>query len=643
MDEEALKDFFTSLKLSLRNASLYFEKHPAFIKSVREVKEKIDTLLDEMSPLKISFTSKSLLVEEKFFEDEKIYKELAQIFHLHKIKNIEIRKGLTIEELITFLTKAYLSPENIIKEGGLSQILKNEKITHLTVEELDYSQLLMDKGEEIKEIWPYLLQEAVEQEDIKKIIKFADNFERFLKDYRAEDLIENKDLKVNINKFFAYLKDKEKDKFRNCSKDLLKSIIRSKHISREIESDETRALFKDLSNDDLASTLWDEILTDDSFNPLSFQIFSSLTAKRSQESLTHSIDGKFRRDSLISHSPKVRKKIKELLSDTSTTIISDVYRKTLASLLKDISFEEALTFDHNLLQKNYRFILLNLLDEEKKKKRMTTLLEEISGEWETIVTERDTEYLKSLLEVLERKKSDISSDPVLMKMNRQILYFVAENPVLEGDVSSDFQDVANYLKGSFLGIKAYLDKIFKETKVGPVVLQLFFQFYPDSFLRFKKKLREKSSDIDFLERIIKSLGKVDTPQSLESLKSIFSFGNESIRIKALKTMKQLSVYDEDFLFVLLKKRGVSLKKEAIELLVRDDNTKKKAIDELFSIASPFGIKNRVILENIRIVQEMDLEEARDYLVTLSERKIFWNKKPRGEALKVLKKWDGRTD
>ncbi|UCE22385.1 MAG: hypothetical protein JSV46_09320, partial [Candidatus Aminicenantes bacterium] len=280
--EIVLEDFFKSLNTALKNASVYFKEHPVFIKSVRDVKKHLDTLLDFVSPLRISFTSKSLVAEEIYFEKEKIFEELARIFHFRKIQSIQVRKGITIEELIIFLTTINLLPEVIQEKGGINCILKEERISHLTVEELDYSQLLTGEGDEIENVWPYLLQDAVKQENLQKILKFADSFEGFMQDLNTEELIGNDELKVNIDKLFTRLKSLEEDKYRKCSKDLLKSIIKDNKIAQETQFDDLRGLFKDLSNDDFASVLFEEISTDDSFNPLSLQIFSKLTQKRDQ-------------------------------------------------------------------------------------------------------------------------------------------------------------------------------------------------------------------------------------------------------------------------------------------------------------------------------------------------------------------------
>ncbi len=641
--EKALEEFFKSLNMCLKNASLYFKEHPAFIKSVRDIKKKVDTILDLVSPLKISFTSKSVFVEEKYFEKDKAFGEIARLFHIRKIQSIEIRKGITIEELITFLTKIFLSPEVIIREGGLSGILKEENIAHLTIQELDYSELLMGNGEEVKDIWPYLLQDAVEQIDLQKIIRFADNFERFLQDSNTEKLIENDEIKANINKFFTYLKESHEDKYRKCSKDLLKSVIKTNAISPKIESEDTKMLFKDLSNDDFASVLWEEILKDESFNPLSFQIFSRLIEEKDQSSVANSFKKEAQQQRSLSRSSHVRQKIKELLTGSPDDIVSKSYQQTLSSILEDISYEGELTYDHNLVQGNYRFMLLNLLSKEKSKERSIYLAEEILAGWESIVDQRDLEFIKSLVSVLDRKRNDLSYEPIFLKMNKQIAYFVAEFEFNGNEIPSAFENVRNYLKETFVGINTYLDRMFKENKVGPVILQLYFQTYPDSFSLFKRNLIEKSNDIEFLKKITENLSKVDSIESLEALKCIFYFGNDSLKIKVLESLKKLSIQDEGFLFDILNKKGMTLKKEAVLILLRSKDTTRKVIEEFFSIFSPFGIKNKILLENVKITEELELKMARDKLTAISGWKSFWSKKLKGETLKVLEKWNARAN
>ena len=170
-------------------------------------------------------------------------------------------------------------------------------------------------------------------------------------------------------------------------------------------------------------------------------------------------------------------------------------------------------------------------------------------------------------------------------------------------------------------------------------MKSFFQLCPDSMPLFKKNLMMKSSDPEFFDKILESLEKVDSPLSLESIRYIYSFGSDPIRIKALKAMKLLSTHDELLLFDILEKGDYSLRKEALSILIREESMKEKAIEKLLSIPSPFGTRNKILIENAKLIQELNLNEAKNNLVALSQKKFFWNKKLRDEAVKALEKWN----
>lgn len=637
--EQALEKFFRSLKLSLKNASIYTSEHPAFKESVKDGKEKIDTLLNYLSPIRIGVKADALLVDGKHFEKARTYEELAQIFHLHMIKSLEIQEGITPEELMAFISKVYLKPKDILKRGGFNQILEEENITHLSVEELDYSQLLTGEGEEIKDVWTHLLQEAVKKEDAQKISELAESFERVVKHIKIEDLLENEQLRRNIDKFLSQLKNMEEDKFRQCSKALLKSIIRNKNISRETKVIKARKFFKELSDEDVASTLLEEIITDKEFNALSFQTFCALSEKKKHKKIADSFAEQFEKASIVHRSPEMRQKIKELMTGSTSEIIPEAYRQTLLSLLKDIHSEEKISLDINLLQKNYRYFLLSMLDEEEKKKKIVSTLEKILVEWDSIIQNRDLEYLKHLTQILSKKRKELSFEPVLAQTNAKIVSFIVDEAAQENDTQSEIEPLITYLKGGFLSSRAFLIKIFEENKVNTQILRYFFELHPDSLNLFKKNLRIKSSDIEFLKTTIESLRKIDTSASQEILNDILLFGTESIKIEALKAQQLSSTYDENRLFRILEGGSTLLKKEALAILAKKQITREKALEKLFSIPSSFGTKNGILIEHIQIVHDTGLKEAKDYLTVFSKKKFFWNKKLREEALKVLRKWD----
>jgi hypothetical protein len=638
--EQALEELFKSLKISLKSASLYSEEHPAFVKSVGEAKEKIDTLLNFLSPLRIDVTPNSLWVDGKSWEKGQLYGDLAGLLHNRRIKTMEFKPGITVEEMVTFLMKLFLPPEDIIKGGGLNEVLKKENVSHVSVEELDYAPLLGGDEEEIKDIWPYLLQEAVEKEDLQKIGQLAGNFKKFIGDIKTKELFEDDEIRGNIEKFFSFLKDRDRDKFSECTKYLYKSILKSKDTLEGVNFDDLRRVFKDLEADDIASVLWEEMATDRKFDAMSFHVFSQITEKDKDEEIANSLAEIFKREFSEKSTPLVREKMDELLSDSARPYISETYRQIFLSLLKDISIRGKITLDQNLINRNYRFMLLNLVEKENRGARLLPLLEKIETEWQKIIDEEDLEYLKGLLTVLDGKRSELSSEPVFMKLNEHISYFI-DNAILQGGATSKYDDIIPYMKESAVGSNAYIEKIFKEKNTDSLILRFFFKLFPDDLPTFEVKLKESFDDLEFIKKITESLGSVDSPLSLESLKYIFSIGGDWLKLRALKSMQQISVHDENFLLPLLKKKDFHQRKEATAILIRDEDTKDKVIEELLSVHAPLGKKNKILRQNIIIIDEVDLREAKDRLLELSRKRSLWNKKVRKAASKVLENWNER--
>jgi len=639
MDKEAtLNNFLKTFKISFKNASIYNSKHPAFLTSSTELKQKLDKLFAYFSPFKISFSSKSLLVEDEFLEKEKLYLELANMFHQRKLKNITFLPGITQEELTTFVVKILAPPHKILKQGGIREIIKKENLTHITVEELDYSQLLVGEGEEIKDIWPYLLQEAVTNPNRDKIIQAADSFDKIADDYQVSDIFENSDLNENFTRFFSYLKENEENKFKICAKKLLKSTLQSKDISPESKLEKMQLLFSDLKEEDLASTILEEIITDTEFDSLSFSIFSRIIDTEKHTKIASSLSKLFRENKTLRSNKEAQKKIEQLVSGPSSAMISEIYQQTLSSLLKDITYEEKLTFDHSKLTRNFRFILLNLLYNETNPNLIKTLLDYILKEWKSICEYEDYEYLKlmhkTLLLKLELFDLEESFQDILFKLANHI-----EKCILDGKISLYFEYFLNSLKKSTFDVNIYLETIFTKKKISIYIIKAYFHFFLEYLFYFNINLEKKSNDLILLEKIVACLKNIDTPISLITLKNIFHFNNHSIQIKILKAMQKLSEYDSKFLMSLLKKKDISLKKEAVVILIRDNTTKKEAFDRLLAISSPFGIRNKLILNNLNIIDEKGLKDTKEYLADLSNRTLFWNKKVRKRALYLLEKWD----
>jgi hypothetical protein len=212
--DELIRSMARALRVAFKMASMYNLDHPAFKSSVNELMAKLEAIFVYISPLSIGFSPHALLIDNRLWEGERTYQDLAQLFHFRKIKRLEIRPGIPQVEFMRFASKIMLPVKAFVKEGGAQAIIKKENILYISLDVLDYSQVLLGEGEEIKDIWPYLLMEAVEEDDDTKLGQLAGSFEKVVGKFNTEDLIQNEELHKNFSKFFHYLKATSGEKHR---------------------------------------------------------------------------------------------------------------------------------------------------------------------------------------------------------------------------------------------------------------------------------------------------------------------------------------------------------------------------------------------------------------------------------------------
>ncbi|MGE5197306.1 MAG: hypothetical protein ACM3IL_02255, partial [Deltaproteobacteria bacterium] len=621
--------------------SLFSKDHPLFTRAIEDFKNRVEPLFEFSNPLKIGITSDSFVVGEKYFSGGPLYVDLAKMLHLRRLKSIEIRQGVTVPELTFLFTTLSMHPKEIASAGGIAQILDRQKPQHISVEELDYSQLLKGSGEECKDVWVYLLREAVEKNEPAKADALADNFYKMVQHFRTKELIGNNESRENIRKFLSYLKEKDMDRFKQCTKDMAKFILKEKDVpvATDADMDNIKEFFKDLNDSDFADILSENILTEEGFNSLNFGLFSKILDDEKHSSVAA------KTMNILAVKPskdnrKIKNNIEKLFSESGISTVSDVYRRTLSAFLKETQVSSAVSagFERESARHNYRFILLNLLYDEKDPRKISAILERLMAQLSEVINKRDLEYLVFIMETVKKKKQEDPSMRSLFEGVDEVIYNFVETNLTDQEPVEDMQYFLNNMHKSSLGIDFYLDRIFDENRFNPGLLKLFFRFFPESLYVFFANLERKSHDMKFLEDIVEILGEVGGPQALGSLKHIYSFANNFIKVEALKAMQKLKLRDSEFLLSVLKSGEISLKKEALIALMKDDEAKEKALETLFCIKSPWGTKDSLILENIIVVEEVGLKAAQKYLEAIAKRRFFWNASIRKEALKVLKKW-----
>lgn len=639
--EQALEDFFSSLKIAFNISALYKKEHPSFIKAAKEFQNKVEAAFDFLNPIKIGVTSNSLMVGTELFSGVSRYEDLAHMFHQRRIMSIEIKKGISLEELVIFLSKSSSPQKEIFKEGGLVSILGRENVRYVSVLELDYSQLLEGEGGECEDVWAYLLKDAVANNDGRKISELADGFDNVAKNLKVEELVKNEELRGNIDKFLDYLKINDNSKFYKCLKEMAKSIIRDKNLLAENNIEKLKFFFDGLNESELSSVLSDEILHNENFDSLSFNLLCKLVENRDHEKIAI-LTEKNLQNKNIKDTGKMRKKIESLFSLPENPIISEVYRSTLNSFIKGLTFEKNMVLDRSGMAVDYRFLLLNLLSMEDDSGQIKLILERLSQVWEGIIHDNDLEYLKLLVEILNKKRAGSVCDTVFPAVDKLISNFI-EDIIWNQDIRSEMDYFIDNLQSSPQGVDFYINRIFNENKINYNILRFFLKFFPDRLPVFCGNLEKKYSDMDFIKSIIDAAAMIDSRSSIEILKRVYGFSNSFIKVEVLKAMELLSLQDNDFLFSILRQGDLFARREALGILIRDIKARKSIFEELFLMPSPWGAKNNILLENIMMAEEISLIEAKDYLERLCKRRFFWNSNLRAKANELLRKWHDKKN
>jgi hypothetical protein len=638
--EEALLEFLQGLRVAINNSLGYSRQHPYFLKSSQDFKTKIDNLLQFLNPVKVNVAPESLFLDGKEQKKVALSSELARTLHQRKIKSLEFKTGITIEELADFLSLLSLSPKEIIRKGGIHALLTNAKSQHIGVYELDYSKLLGSEGEEAKDVWQHLFKDTLARKDEQEIIELADNFSKNVNSLSIKKILEDDKLREGIRDFLRYLKEHQKEKFSKCSQELSGLILNKSNEISPGNADKLKEVFSDLDTNDFTNLLISQLSSGSGSNTLNFGLFSRLAGEDKAGSIASGLlTGKTDRRVNPENKKVLLKKIESLLfGDPNSSPVSPAYRAALTALIKDNpSSAEAPFFDREQLRGNYRMVILNLFAQEENAAQLGLILNRINKEWANTAEDRDYRFLRHLLDVLKKKGDKLPLD-LSEGIEAQIVRIIEAN-VWDEAVSEDLGYLVDFLEKSHSTAYFYLDKIFREKRLNVYGLKLFLKLFPAELDKFYACLREQGVDLEFLSRVIKAVNRVHLPVSLAVLKEIFQIGNELIRVEVLDAMRENPQFDPEFIFPMLGEKNAILKKKALEALLRDGIARQKALSILLGISSPLGMRNKLLLENIVIVENLDVRDSKDYLTAFSKRRFFWNWRLRDKALTLLKKWE----
>ena len=635
--DQIIEDFFRGLRVALTNAFSYPKDHPYFIKSVESFKLKLEMLMAVANPFKIGVTSSGIVVEGKNLIKSGFYDELARLFHQRKIKSIEIRDGASLKELTQFLCLISLSQKDILKSGGLAALLEQEKLPHFTISELDYSAFLHGEGQDCTDVWGYMLKEAVYTDDSVKIEQLADSFGSLIKKVNENEFFDkNQGISAEVNEFLVSLRNKNKEKFDKCLNDVFLWLLRNKKTLSSDNLAKLKPVFNGLGQGEFSNLLKEGFLQEDNFDSLSLQLFSKISEQDDSRKITKNFFSEIQQEQGLNDNPLVVKKVRNLLSGSQDEMMSAVYRNTLDSLVKNISFSGKLIFDHQALKQNYRYIVLGILASDGNPDILQMSASILEKELTGIFEDNDIGLLKDLRDVLLKRKNEVLKP--LVDLGKKIASFV-ENIALKGDLPPEQEFLLELISFPGEELNLYLDKIFAVEKVNKQILSLFLRLFPADMEIFYIKIDQQIQDTEFLASLINALSQIDSPAAINILEYIYPRANELVKIESLEAMRKLKKVDADFLVKQLNTDSIPLRSQLISVLMLDAQAKDIVLGLLFKFPSFMGSKNKLLIENMQIVFGLHFVEAAGWIKELSRRKFFWNKQLRNKAIQILKEWN----
>lgn len=169
-EDSGLIDFLKVFRLAVRQAALYPEDHPAQIAFLLELKEKIELLLTNKDAIKIGITPRALKLEAGPILSDPFSHEMAKFLHSRRIQTLELSKGVTVEELRALIKGLAKSGRESDATREIKLTLNDKDLPHLKVQWLDYTPLLQaEGGEEIEDVWAYLLEQALRRRESKEV------------------------------------------------------------------------------------------------------------------------------------------------------------------------------------------------------------------------------------------------------------------------------------------------------------------------------------------------------------------------------------------------------------------------------------------------------------------------------------------
>lgn len=626
--------FFKLLKVAFTNGTFYKENHPKFVSSVKELQRSIVQSVGDDPALVINIRPDALMIHQAVFDDDVFCQDLAGSLHLKKIKTVSIGKDVKMDELKGFIYCMITPREVIEQQGGMEKVLRNQQIEAIHVEPLDYSALVRGNRQEIRDAWEYLFQSHGDTGATgeQPPHAFESQLRETIEKWGVQEVMNDAVLSDKLASALSDLKDRDKKMFIKSVLSLSKKMLQADNVQWQGDKEQVKALFQSLSPDEIQQILMDLFHSEHKGNPAAFELFSSFIRPDVRAESAELLNQAINEEQATLDLQKIQQFFGAVRENTATTPYLHKLKVVRSSGVPQAKF----VFDYDQLYENYRMILLDLFSIETKPQRVQVILDRISHLLDKPFL-NNTEYFQEFKAIYDAKATDQDLAKVMADKSDELWAFAEKNHFQQED-TRNFEYLLDVMSTSSLDDSYYLDKIFQDNQYNTLTLRLFFLLFPTEIMDFYQHIDAKIKDEPFMNQLIDRLSQVEDALSLEVLKYIFSVSSFLRKIELLDVFKRFSIFDRDFLMELVNDDNFSMRKKAVEVAVTFRSLNKEIARTLFHKHYYWGLGRKNILEDLDILEDNYIPEAKPFLVHLSKDILFWNKPLKVKAKKILSRY-----
>ncbi len=139
------------LSATRKTILMYPAGHNQIRQSIDRARTTWDEILDTRPEMTIGTDKDGLIVGRNSTKlKDPVSRDFSSIMRDHDLAVVHFRRGLSSDELAAFLRVIAEDPEKIRAEGGIEKALFNEGVSHIRVQEIDYTKFLHTEEEEIE-------------------------------------------------------------------------------------------------------------------------------------------------------------------------------------------------------------------------------------------------------------------------------------------------------------------------------------------------------------------------------------------------------------------------------------------------------------------------------------------------------------